>query len=272
MNARTSFSAFRLAGCLLCVFALNAPMQASAQDIPPVSEEKEDIAARAFLNRCSGCHTVGGGALSGPDLTTSIQWPESDLAQATRRMQRNVGPLSEDEIQMLVAFMKSPDVQPRLADERQKFERQFAAQIDPGSAETGRRLFYGQATLKNGGMACHACHAASGAGGNMAVDLTRTHATMGDMPLISAIQQSGFNVMRAAYRDCPITRQEAVHLAKFLERAGQQPPVAASPPPLHAIASGIALATFAAMAVGYRRRNRGVRARLVQRASGGQKP
>jgi cytochrome c553 len=235
------------------------------------AQKQEDFAAKSFLNRCSGCHAIGDGKRSGPDLLPSTKWAEPELTQAIQRMQRNVGPLSTEEIRELVDFLKSPNVQPRLSAERQKFEQQFATKLTSGSAETGRRLFAGTQALQNGGMACMACHQVAGFGGAMAIDLTQVHTRISGTPLISAIQQSSFNIMRAAYRDQPITQQEAVHLTKFFEQIGQQPPPPSNRAPVDAIAAGLALVALFAIAMGYRQRNRGVRSRLIQRAQGEQK-
>jgi mono/diheme cytochrome c family protein len=231
----------------------------------PAAESPPDVDAALYLSRCSGCHTIGEGAMAGPDLAPSTGWPRPDLELAVRRMQRNVGPMTDQEIAALVDLLKSSDVRQRLAGERERFEARFRVQMQPASAQEGERLFFGTGTLAAGGMACSACHQFGGRGGSLGVALDTVSERMGETALVSAIQQSAFKVMRAAYRDHPISLQEAAHLAAFLQR----PPSAPAPPPvLGPLAAGAAagLLLLVVIPLTWRRRGRGVRAALIDRS------
>lgn len=231
----------------------------------PAAESPPDVDAALYLSRCSGCHTIGEGAMAGPDLAPSTGWPRPDLELAVRRMQRNVGPMTDQEISALVDLLKSSDVRERLAGERARFEARFRVQMQPASAQEGERLFFGAGKLSAGGMACSACHQFGGRGGSLALALDTVSERMGETALVSAIQQSAFKVMRAAYRDHPISLQEAAHLAAFL----QKPPSAPAPPPvLGPLAAGAAagLLLLVVIPLTWRRRGRGVRAALIDRS------
>ena len=56
--------------------------------------EAADEGAQLYQDKCSGCHTIGGGAMVGPDLLASTKWSESDLSAAVKRMEKNAGPMT----------------------------------------------------------------------------------------------------------------------------------------------------------------------------------
>lgn len=188
---------------------------AAGETAEPVPEQ--DPVADFYLARCAGCHTVGGGRLTAPDLLPSTGWPEADLTLAVERMEKNVGPLTEEQVRDLVDLLKSPRVQPRIAAARERQVAEMAATLEPPSPRTGRALFHGREPLTHGGMPCAACHRAEDHGGNLAADLTDAHARLGESALLSASESPGFPLMKAAYGDHPVTRQEAVHLVAYLE-------------------------------------------------------
>lgn len=177
-----------------------------------------DLAARAFVSRCTGCHTINKGALTGPDLAKSITWQPTDLRTAILRMQEKTGPISPDEVDLLIAFLKDEKRDARIALEGERLAAQFAVELDPPSAATGRELFIGRQVFRNGGTACVACHPFSETdGGNLGPDLTGIVARLGRQGLMSATEKPAFKVMAPLYREHPLTRQEAVHLTRFFE-------------------------------------------------------
>src|SRR5690606_26058191 len=131
------------------------------------AKAKNDVAAESFLMQCSGCHTIGGGQMKGPDLITSTQWGEAELWPAVKRMEKHVGPISDDQVDLLVDFLRAPDVQQRLAAETSRAEAEMAAKLDPPDPDIGEALFFGPTPLRNGGMSCVGCHTAQGVGGLM---------------------------------------------------------------------------------------------------------
>jgi mono/diheme cytochrome c family protein len=179
-------------------------------------------------------------------------------------MEKSVGPLTDEEIQTLVDLLKSPDVRDRIAAESERVALAMAAKFDPPDAAVGELLFTGGRSLENGGGSCAACHSVDGRGGGLGPDLKGVFAKMGETPLVSACEKTAFKIMDAAYRDHPVTRQEALHLAKYLAVVAEAPagPAVA---PVGAIGAGAAAAALAAIVLGYRRRGPAARKTLLRR-------
>lgn len=238
---------------------VDAPVAATATEL--------DLPARIYINRCTGCHTIGRGNLTGPDLLPSTGWPDADLRVAIVKMQEKAGPLATEELGGLVELLKSADVAARLAAEEARIALQYAATLEPPSPRAGERLFFGETPLQNGGLACVACHrVGDGAGGLLGPDLAGIFSRTGETGLRSACEKAQFKVMSAAYRDRPVTRQEAIHLTAWFERAEQAPPVG-SPPPFAFAGAVLAAALFALTLFALRHRHRGARAVLARRSS-----
>jgi mono/diheme cytochrome c family protein len=250
---------------------------ASAERVAP-QEPEEDLVADFYLSRCAGCHTIGEGELTGPDLAPASGWPAPDLTKAVERMEKNVGPMTGDEVAFLVELLQDSEVKPRLSAARERQVMEMAATLEPASPAAGEALFHGGRAFANGGVACSACHRSGGPGrvrgGTLAADLTDAATRLGEQALISAAENPGFPLMRAAYGSRPVTRQEAVHLAAYLEEVDEETgdgraAIAAAPNTAAWIGwggTGAAALFLGAMVLLYRGRNRGVRARLVRRA------
>lgn len=233
---------------------------------PDAEPEKADPAAQTFMLKCAGCHTIGGGQLSGPDLRPVQTWPRQNVDPAILRMEKNVGPLKPEDVALMAVFLQAPDAAGRIADERKRIALKELATLEPANAGSGEALFFGSKPLVGRGLSCAACHAVSGRGGNLASDLTGSFAKMGEVPLGSAIEGVTFPLMKAAYADNAITKQESIHLVKFLESAGKKTGEPARVPPLHAIGTVGAVVSLIGLTQHFRKRNRGVRAALVREA------
>ena len=236
----------------------------SGELLAPVSQ---DDAARVFRQKCAGCHTVGGGASAGPDLKGVQGRPDEEIAAAVRRMQDRVGPLTDTEVTELTGLLQDPAAAERIAAQEQLAAKAAVRQLAPPSADRGRQLFEGRRRLQHGGLACTACHRVNGRGGTIGMDLTGTTARIGPGSLPSAIQQASFPLMKDAYKNHPITPQEAADIAAYLNTVQATPlkPTADDAVPWLAVAGALAL--FGLMAVSYRKRNAGVRARLQRRSN-----
>lgn len=185
---------------------------------PQTTPHAADLAARGYVSRCTGCHTIGRGVLTGPDLAKAITWQGADLRIAILRMQEKTGPIAPDEVDTLITFLKDENRDVRIAAEVERLAAQFAVELDPPSAATGRTLFLGRSGFQNGGTACVACHPFSETdGGNLGPDLTGIVARLGRQGLLSATEKPAFKVMAPLYREHPLTRQEVVHLTRFFE-------------------------------------------------------
>lgn len=254
-----------MAGILCARFAwAEAHVASSAESVP--AEASPDTAALRFAETCMGCHTVGGGVARGPDLAGVVAWPEAQLATAVKSMERKVGPLSAQQVEALVGLLKDAALQQRIA----KAKAQLSMVSEPSSAAVdsllGGAIFFGRKSLQNGGMACSSCHRYRGEGGDLGPELSHfaEHAEL-DV-LAGTIARASFPVMRAAYEIHPITQQEARHLAAFMQQAKARRIVA----PFSEIAAwglGAGLGAFAMTLALILTRPKGVRARLIQRAT-----
>jgi cytochrome c2 len=255
-----------------------APGSPAAESDAAPGPPDEDLAADFYLSRCAGCHTIGEGELSGPDLLSSTGWPAADLAKAVERMEKNVGPMTGEQVASLVELLKSEDVKARLSAARERQVAEMAATLEPPSPAVGEALFHGGRAFAHGGVACSACHRAGPPGrvrgGTLAADLTDAATRLGEQALVSAAEKPGFPLMRASYASRPVTRQEAIHLAAYLEEVDEETgdgraAIFAAPKTAAWIGwggTGAAALFLAAMVLLYRGRNRGVRSRLVRRA------
>ncbi len=209
-----------------CALLAVAPLASAQQTSPPAAEpplqtpvaQVPDTAARFYASRCTGCHTIGRGALTGPDLTTAIAWPEADLEKAILRMQEKAGAFTKDELSGLIALLKDAAVKARVAAEQARIAQQFALKLAPADAAIGERLFFGREPFSNSGMACIACHEQGElGGGTLGPNLSGIYARMGEAGLLSALEKAPFKVMGPLYRNKPLTPQEIVHLTCWLK-------------------------------------------------------
>ena len=226
---------------------------------------KLDVPAARFATTCAACHSLTGAKLAGPELTPATAWPMDQLKAAVKRMEKNVGPMTDEQITALAELLKSPNVRGRIKAEQERIQSQFVAKIEPPNAATGQALFTGREPLRNGGLPCSACHSAGGKGGNLGPNLDGTFAKMGgETPLVSAIEQAGFKIMAPHYQRHPITPQEAVHLAKYLSTLD---PNRAAPTkaPFAPFGTGGALALLAGLTVYFRTQRTGRGTKLQRR-------
>lgn len=227
---------------------------------PKVPVDMGDPAATDFTMKCAGCHTIGGGKLTGPDLKDAAAWKLPDIATKIKTMEKKVGPLTPEEIQALGKFIQDPKVHERLTAEQERIARAEEAKYEKGDPNKGTDLFFGRVALAHGGLACAACHRTGDPGASMGPDLVPVFGKMGMTPLVSACEKTPFRVMDAAYRDHAVTHQEAIHLAKYLESVSTKTPVGdGADPTLFAGAAGLGLFSLGGMAAYYRKKKPGRR-------------
>jgi len=233
--------------------------------------------ASIFAAKCAGCHTVGKGQLVGPDLLNSKGKDAAEVKDSVTRMQTQAGPLSSQEVDALVQFIKSGGdgiaEKPATPDTTTDAKGPEAAApgtvsgttAEKGDAAAGRGIFMGAQSLKNGGMACAACHAVEGVGNkNLGPDLSAIAGKMNEKALLMACEKTPYKVMKNAYKSCPVTHEEAVDLTAFL---GTQRGQTASSSALNVemVGAGAAFILVAAIALGYRHRKGSARDKLQRR-------
>lgn len=274
---------FGTLGWLLVLSALNpltAAFGAGAEATPPPpaaatnsatlsapATNQADLAAARFATTCAGCHSLAGIKLTGPELTPATAWPLAQLKTAIKLMEKNVGPLTDDQVTALADLLKSPNVRERIKAEQERIQAQFMAKMAPPDALVGQGLFLGTMPLRNGGLACSACHTAAGVGGNLGPDLNGVFTKLGGQtPLVSAIEKASFKIMAPHYQRHPVTTQEAMHLAKYFSTLDPKNVVIAGAT-FVPVGAGGALALLVGLSFYFRtqRKNRGRDTRLQRR-------
>jgi len=225
--------------------------------------------AKLFLDTCAACHSIGGGAMAGPDLIAVAKRPRADIEKAVKRMEENVGPLNQEQINALVDLLQAGDAKQQLAEAANPPAVEIPPEQKAASAAAGRELFFGEKPFANRGIPCSACHAVAGRGGTMAVDLTSIHAQRGNQGLLAVAQQPAFPLMKAAYSAHPITRQEAWHLLAFFQQPEGGAPARDGLKIVHGMAAGFTLAVLEGVVVIVRSRRAGVRSKMVRGSSEG---
>ncbi|MBZ0186007.1 MAG: c-type cytochrome [Candidatus Obscuribacterales bacterium] len=230
---------------------------------------------KSYTDKCAGCHTIGGGALVGPDLAATKSWDNAKLRSEIKRMEAMAGPLTDTEVDELTAFLKNPSAQvktqaptdasasPGSNDVTGSQESLPVEKVLPGSSEQGRLLFMGSKPLSNGGMSCIACHQGSSTKSSLGPDLKGVDKKFAGKALVSACQQAAFKVMRPAYKDHQITESEALDLSKYL--SSKEAAEVSKEEPVILYGGAFSLLVLVTILLGYRARPRGARQKLQRR-------
>jgi len=194
-----------------------------------------------FQTRCAVCHTVGGGRLVGPDLKgvderRSEEWiiafvqhsqqmvaagdPDAvAIFQEYSQIMMPDQPLYDQEIRGIIEYIRTaePTGDVQVAAPGEATEEQILL---------GQQLFQGRTRFANGGPTCNACHEVTHeavlAGGVLARDLTAVHSRLGASGVRAILGNPPFPVMQRAYQDKPLTDEEVIALAGFLQRADEE--------------------------------------------------
>jgi cytochrome c2 len=213
--------------------------------LPAVANAAEtDVAAgqQLFQEKCVVCHTVGKGALVGPDLKgVTERHPREWLEQWIAAPDAMIAKKDPVAISLLHQFhdvpmpnqgLKTSDVNAILAYLATAAAQPSAPAAEAASApgvqgnpEVGKELFTGVARFQNGGPPCMACHSAGGigalGGGQLGPDLTAVATRYGGAAgLDSFVAGSPTPTMRAVWSQHPLTPQERASVVAFLGQAG----------------------------------------------------
>lgn len=195
-----------------------------------------------FRQNCMSCHTIGGGALTGPDLkdvttrrdrtwlTRFLQNPQAvinsgdayakQLVEQSRGVVMPAPPgMTPDLAEALLNFLEAESKQ-----EQSQFggvsiaDRPFTAQ----EVAAGRELFLGLRPFKSGGTSCASCHTVGSmgglGGGRLGPDLTRVYERLGDRKAVGAwLVAPATPTMQAVFRKSALAQDEILALLAYFE-------------------------------------------------------
>jgi cytochrome c2 len=226
-NFRRSLSVVALA--MIAGLSAALPGVANADDA--------SAGSKIFQEKCSACHTIGNGALVGPDLKGITekeprewlqQWiagPEAMVAKKDptalsllhqfHDVQMPNPELTSAEINDVLAFLANPGAAGTTAT---------SAPALQGDPQMGKDLFTGVVRFANGGPPCMACHSVSGigalGGGQLGPDLTEVLARYGGATALNAfIAGTPTPTMKAVWSQHPLADQERANVVTFLGQA-----------------------------------------------------
>lgn len=200
--------------------------------------------AKDFKQNCASCHTIGGGALTGPDLkdvgkrrdrgwlVRFILDPNAmidggdPIALQLLEEARNVrmppiAGMSRDRAQALLDLI---DAESQLEKSRFAGMQISLRPFTPADIEAGRRLFTGQTRLSSGAASCVSCHAVGGlgglGGGKLGPDLTKVFERYQDrQKLGNWLSAPATPVMLPTFKNHPLTEAEILPLVAFFQDA-----------------------------------------------------
>lgn len=267
-------------------FALMCWLAAYLVGLPLAAQEAGDF----FRQNCAGCHTIGGGRLTGPDLkgvlarkdrewlARFVQNPQAMMDQgdpyalklrqeARDIIMPNISGMDRARAESLLTLIeaeskldKSQFVGLQITD------RPFtAADIDQG-----RRIFTGVQRLGNAGPPCISCHTARDldglSGGRLGPDLTRVFERLqGRQNLAAQLTAPATPTMSPVFKRHALKPEEILPLIAYLEDEARKGGEDASSAPLTFFLIGLGGAALALILFDqvWKKRFRSVRRTLV---------
>lgn len=207
-----------------------------------VSLNAQNQGEQLFKQKCTACHTVGGGKLIGPDLANvqsrrteewivkfvqasqSVIKSGDSIAVAVFNQHNKVimpdQDLTANQIKLILAYIaaNSPDANnPNVKTSLQIFN---AASITSTDIQKGKNLFEGMTRFTNGGPACISCHNINNQvmfnGGLLAKDLTTAFSRLSAVGIDGILKNPPFPAMINAFGSTPLTDSEVKDILAFL--------------------------------------------------------
>ena len=241
---------------------------------------------------CKGCHTIGGGRLTGPDLKNvedrkDREWlirfmldPQAVIDSGDAYARKIVDEAPGGMIMPKVAGLdraravKLMDlIAAESALERSRWagtslsERAFTAD----DRSLGRELFHGHVRFESGAPSCVSCHAVADVGGlgggQLGPDLSDAYARLEGRKALGAwLLAPATETMAPVYKKHPISEDEILPLLAYLEEQAKSGEVAPEGPGVEFLLIGVLVAAAILFLFDHlwRRRFTSVRGRLVR--------
>ena len=212
---------------LSVVFLLMGGCQTSAEPDLQASSAGQEI----FETNCMSCHTIGGGAIVGPDLEGVLERRDREwLAEFIRIPDQIIASGDPIVVEMLTEFnnvempnlaLTETDVEALLIffESAEDVELVAEAPLPPGDFDRGKAIFTGGNALEQDGTPCIACHTTGSvgflSGGILGPDLTKVYTRFGEVGLAGVIQNIAFPTMQGVYAEKALTDQEVADLLAY---------------------------------------------------------
>lgn len=199
--------------------------------------------AAIFKANCSACHTIGKGKLVGPDLANiEEQRPKEWIVSFIKSSQTVIKSGDKYADSLFKAFNQMPmpdhpnltnaqidDLLAYIAKQSSSAGTTTAsAELPPGDAQTGRKLFLGNVRFTNRGAACNSCHnvdiQGAVSGGALGKDLTHAVTRLSASGVAAIVSGLPFPQMKETYVSHPVTPQEIADIVAFLSTVDKQAP------------------------------------------------
>ncbi len=213
-----------------------------------VSINARNQGEQLFLQKCTACHTIGGGKLIGPDLANvqnrrTEEWiikfvqssqsliNSGDSAAIAVFDQHNkiVMPdqdLKVNEIKSIIDYISTSSPDANNPNKKTPVQTFSAASITTSDIERGKKFFEGTSKLTNGGPSCISCHNIDNAavfnGGLLAKDLTTVFSRLGAVGIDATLRNPPFPAMINSFGSATLTDQEIKDLLAFLYDSDQR--------------------------------------------------
>lgn len=197
-----------------------------------------------FQQRCTACHSIGGGRLVGPDLAgVGDRRPEGWLLKFIKSPQALLRSGDKEAVALFEEFNGIVMPDQTLSDSQIRgildYIKEAEGSLLPAKTKTdeggettqdeigrGRDLFQGKIRFVNNGPSCISCHHVKNdaviGGGILAKDLTTVFSRMGGEGVRAILGGPPFPVMQAAYKEMPFTDDEIRALVGFLQQADKE--------------------------------------------------
>jgi mono/diheme cytochrome c family protein len=242
---------------LVMLLVIVAPAVVFGQDTPDY-----------YRANCMNCHTIGGGRLSGPDLTDvgkrkDAEWLvrfmqnpraviESGDAYAAKLVEATPGGVIMPTPPSMSAYraeqiLKLIEAESKLEKSQFQGVRVSSKPFTEEDRAAGREIFTGNRQLANGGAACIACHSmydlnALG-GGHLGPDLTRVYERLNGRKALSAwLTAPATETMQPIFKGHPLEAEEVHALAAYFEDSAQYSPADSAVTRISFLLSGLVLA------------------------------
>jgi len=245
-----------------------------------------------FRQNCLTCHTIGGGALTGPDLKgLSERQPDREwlidflldprgviergdaygtkiFEDAGGKVYMPTGPgMTRERAENLLDLI---DAESKLEQSQFKGLQISSKPFTDADRNLGRNIFLGLTRLEAGGTACIACHGMHDSpafgGGQLGPELTNVYERLKGRKSLSAwLVAPGTATMQPIFKDRALTADEIHALVAYFEASAGQTPRQPSTGRVAFLLMGLVGATVLVFALDaiWKRRFRGVRRPLV---------